>query len=333
MGRQKYGTRMAAVRAAGHSRRHAPRAEFGLWNVPSTLVPAMRVLFAIPHYFNPAPKPGRYGSVGGDQAARIQSVAHCLAGIHQLFGRPQCVIDIARRTTLPANKTIAAAADVIVCTTGNLHLLDRLGLGPGYFSHRPTDAQGPLLGFECHAALRERLGDYDFYCYLEDDLLVRDPWFFVKLRWFADRFGDEALLMPNRFEVARNSIVHKAYVDGPLRRTVTARFQDVTVEPVLDGEVMGQKVTFRRALNPHSGAFFLNARQMAAWAARPDFLDRSTEFVGPLESAATLGVMRAFRIYKPDADSAGFLEVEHPGRRFLSCIRMPRPGELTPSRA
>jgi hypothetical protein len=210
-------------------------------------------------------------------------------------------------------------------------LLDRVGLGPGYYTHRPTNAQGPLLGFECHAALRERLGDYDFYCYLEDDLLIRDPWFFVKLRWFDERFGDEALLMPNRFELARNSIVHKAYVDGPLRPQVTAPYQDVSVQPTLEGELMGQRVTFRRTLNPHSGAFFLNARQMAAFAARPDFLDRQTRFVGPLESAATLGVMRAFRIYKPDPEVAGFLEIEHSGRRFLNRIRMPRPGELNPS--
>jgi hypothetical protein len=288
----------------------------------------MRLLFAIPHYFAPAATPGKYGSEGADPAPRVHALGNSQAGLQQLFGRPQCLIDIARRTTTPANHATAARADVVVCTTGTTHLLDRLGLGPAYFTHRPTDAQPRLLGYECHAALRERLGDYDFYCYLEDDLLIRDPWFFVKLRWFASQFGDQALLMPNRFEVARDRIVHKAYVDGPIRPQATAPFQDVSVEPTLRGEVMGQPVTFHRALNPHSGAFFLNARQMAAWAARPDFLDRSVQFIGPLESAATLGVMRAFRIYKPAPDVSGFLEIEHPGRRFLTLIRMPRPGEL-----
>jgi hypothetical protein len=292
----------------------------------------MRILFAIPHYFNSAPSPGRHGSLGGDPAPRIQSLANCLAGLHQLFGRPQCMIDIGRRTTIPANRTTATQSDIIVCTTGGAHLLDRTGLGPGYFTHRPTNAEPLLLGFECHAALRERLGNYDFYCYLEDDILLRDPWFFVKLRWFNQQFGDETLLMPNRFEVARNSIVHKAYVDGPLLPRVTALFQDVRDRPTLEGELFGVRVTFRRPLNPHSGTFFLNARQMAAFAARPDFLDRDTLFVGPLESAATLGVMRAFRIYKPDPEAAGFLEVEHPGRRFLNRIRMPRPGELVPGK-
>src|SRR5207249_2987067 len=136
----------------------------------------------------------------------------------------------------PANRATAAAADVVVCTAGGRHLLDRLPLGAGYFTHRPTAAEPQLLGFECHAVLRERLGGYDFYCYLEDDLVFRDPWFFVKCRWFAGRFGEGCVLMPNRYEAARGRIVHKAYVDGPLRPEVTAPFQDVSVEPELTAE-------------------------------------------------------------------------------------------------
>jgi hypothetical protein len=289
----------------------------------------MRLLFAIPHFFDPAPKDRRHGSLSGDPRPRIASLAHCLAGLKQQFGRPQAVIDIARRTTTPANQTTAVQLDVVVCTTGSHHLLGRLPLGSGYFTHHDTGAEPKLLGYECHAVLRDRLGAYDYYCYLEDDLLIRDPWLFVKLRWFCREFGDDALLMPNRYELARDRIVHKAYVDGPLRPDVTAGFQNVDDKPTLEAEPFGQRVVFRRALNPHSGAFFLNARQMEAWAAKPYFLDRDTWFVGPLESAATLGVMRTFRIYKPAQETAGFLEIEHPGTAFLSRIRLPRPGGNT----
>lgn len=261
----------------------------------------MPLLLAIPHYFDPAPAERRHGS---------------------LDGPPQAVIDIGRMTTTPANHA-ARLLDVGVCTTGDRHLLGELPLGPGYFHHHPTAADPRLLGFECHAVLRDRLCGSDFYCYLDDDLLIRDPWLFVKLRWFTGQFGDEALLMPNRYEVACNRVVHKAYVDGPLRPEVTAPFQDVADRPTLEGEPLGQRVVFRRPLNPHSGAFFLNARQMEAWAARPYFLDRDTSFVGPLESAATLGVMKSFRIYKPDPETGAFLEVERPGARFLDRIKLP----------
>jgi hypothetical protein len=285
----------------------------------------MRLLFAIPHFFDPAPLDRRHGSLGGDPRPRIESLTNCLAGLRQQFGRPQCVIDIGRMTTIPANHATAVHLDVVVCTTGSRHLLDRLALGQEYFIHHPTKSDPKLLGFECHAVLRDRLGGYDYYCFLEDDLLVRDPWLLVKLRWFAGQFGDEALLMPNRYELARDRIVHKAYVDGPLKPHVTASFQDTRDAPTLEAEPFGQRVVFRRTLNPHSGAFFLNRRQMEMWAGKPYFLDRDTSFVGPLESAATLGVMKTFRIYKPAQETGAFLEVEHPGTRFLTRIRLPGP--------
>lgn len=285
----------------------------------------MRLLFAIPHYFAQSATPGRHGSTGKNPAPRLRALTDCLAAIQQLFGRPQCIIDIGRRTTMPANKAITSVADVVVCTTGSSHLLDRVGLSSAYFTHHATSAEPKLLGYECHAVLRDRLGGYDFYSYMEDDLLIRDPWFFLKLQWFAGQFGDEALLMPNRFEVARDRIVHKAYIDGPLRPQVTAAFQDVIEAQKLEADAIGTRVIFRRPFNPHSGCFFLNARQMATWAEKSYFLDRAVSFIGPLESAASLGVMRTFRVYKPSPETGSFLEIEHPGSRFLSCIRMPDP--------
>ncbi len=289
----------------------------------------MRILFAIPHYYDPLGG-GRHGSLGPDAGTRIKALADCLASLRQQFGRPQCEIDIARRTTIPTNQATAIQADVLVCTTGANHLLDRLPLGTGYFTHLRTQAQPRLLGFECHAALRERIGSYDYYCYLEDDLVLRDPWFFVKLRWFTSQFGDEVLLQPNRYELARNEIVHKAYVDGPLHPSLTAAWQNVDEQPTLSAEALGQPIAFHRTLNPHAGCFFLSAGQMVHWASRPYFLDRDAGFIGPLESAATLGVMRSFRVYKAAPENGAFLEVEHPGTRFLTLIRMPRPGEAIP---
>ncbi len=80
-------------------------------------------------------------------------------------------------------------------------------------------------------------------------------------------------------------------------------------------------MAFHRAKNPHAGCFFLNDRQMASWACQPYFLDRDTCFIGPLESAATLGIMRSFRVYKAGASSAAFFEIEHFGTSFLGELR------------
>jgi hypothetical protein len=70
-------------------------------------------------------------------------------------------------------------------------------------------------------------------------------------------------------------------------------------------------------LNPHSGCFFLNARQMEHWAAQRHFLDRDSRLIGPLETAATLGVLRTFKIYRPAPINADFLEVQHFGTDYL----------------
>jgi hypothetical protein len=181
------------------------------------------------------------------------------------------------------------------------------------------------LGYECQAVLRDRWGNYDYYCYLEDDLILYDPWLFAKLAWFSSQAGMEALLLPNRFERGTGELVNKAYIDGDLAPGVTARFQDVSEIPDFRGTALGVPLIFKRPLNPHSGCYFLTAEQMARWTRQPDFLDRSSSFVGPLESAATLGIMRAFRIYKPSRENASFLEIEHFGTGFLRQLRRSDP--------
>jgi hypothetical protein len=287
----------------------------------------LRLLVAIPHYFSFSPRRGAgsgepfHGSTGGELAARAAALVACVSALHQLYGPEQRMINIEHRLARPANEQLAGPVDILIATTGGAHLLDRLRLPPGSFGHLPTEAEPRLLGFECHAALHQRLGSYDYYGYLEDDLIARDPLYFLKLAWFNAQVGDQALLQPNRYEVGPLGLAHKAYIDGDLAARVTAPFQDLADRPVLKGHVMGTPVLFHRARNPHSGCFFLNARQLAQWAGCPYFLDRDTRFIGPLESAATLGIMRTFRVYKPAPENAGFLEIEHHGTAFLSQLR------------
>jgi hypothetical protein len=277
----------------------------------------MRVLVTIPHYF--CPEGGDHGSVRAADGPRVEALATCLAALREVFDPGQRVIQLTDKTTKHVNQHLVADIDIVICTTRGRHLLDRLPFGE--FQHRATDAEPLLLGFECQAVLRERVGEYDYYVYLEDDLVVRDPWLFLKLGWFTEQVGDEALLQPNRYEVSPVGLVHKVYLDGEIDEEVVRPFQDHRDRPAVLTDVLGARVVFRRPSNPHSGCYFLNAAQMRAWAARPDFLDRDTGFVGPLESAATLGIMRTFRVYKPAPENAAFLEIQHYGNSFLGQLR------------
>jgi hypothetical protein len=278
----------------------------------------MRILLTIAHFFRP--EGGQHASQRKDPRPRLQALTLNIAGLQQLFGKSQNFISIAQHVTVPVNQAQSHDLDIVICTTQDHHLLGELSVPHHFYKHYPTQAEPMLLGFECQAVLRDCLGQYDYYCFLEDDLILHDPWFFVKLNWFTQQAGDSCLLQPHRYELSVHSLTCKAYIDGDLAPKVTAPFQQINDRPKIHGKIMGLPITFHRALNPHSGCYFLNANQMAYWASQPYFLDHDTSFVGPLESAATLGIMKTFQIYKPAPEQANFLEIQHFGMGFLGLI-------------
>jgi hypothetical protein len=284
----------------------------------------MRLLFTIPHYARPetpAEQTPRYGSLGKDLAPRLEALTACLTALHQLYNGAHWFINHARCEAHFAVPVSPCEIDVVVCTTRGHHLLDLLDVDRRYYTHHRTDTEPFLLGFACHAVLRERLGQYDWYGYLEDDLVLRDPWHFIKLGWFNCHAGAGKLLQANRFEAGLNFPTPKVYVDGDLDESVTAPFQNIHDSSPVVGDVLGMQVRFERTLNPHSGCFFLSAEQMAYWAAQRHFLDQDSRLIGPLESAATLGITRTFNVYRPAAVNADFLEVQHFGTGYLAQLR------------
>ena len=274
----------------------------------------MRLLVTIPHYCRRTPDGSpQYGSESGDVPARFQQVYRCITALHQTFGYRQ---QLAATTSTQANTTLFAEIDLVLVTAGADHLADHLPRP--LFVQVATEVQPRHLGFVCHEIMREHAGRYDWYGYLEDDIEVTDSLFFHKLGWFSQQFGHSALLQPNRFEVAPDLETMKLYVDGDTTvPELSARYQDITVRPRLIADALGRSFMFQRVDNVHSGCFFLNAAQLARVAGSPQFGKQTAEFFGPLESAATLMIMRAFEVYKPARENAGFLEVAHLGRRFL----------------
>ncbi|MGE5656563.1 MAG: calcium-binding protein [Actinomycetota bacterium] len=279
----------------------------------------MRILFTIAHFFNPNGR-GKHASERNEPQSRLSALTTCLTALRGLYGKSQCMIHIGECATMPANQTQTHEIEVVVCTTQNYHLVPHLPLPKNFFVHHATNAEPMMLGFECQAVLQANLGNFDYYCYLEDDLILHDPWLFVKLNWFTRHAGNESLLQPNRYEISPQGLVTKVYIDGDLMPHLTARFQNVQEQPLLTGQIMEQTVHFQRTLNPHAGCYFLNAEQMASWTEQPHFSERDTSFISPLESAATLGIMRTFKIYKPAPPCASFLEIQHFGNSYLTLV-------------
>lgn len=282
-----------------------------------------RVLFVIPHYY--AHGNGFYGSTGSAQSLRAAALRQTITALHQTLGSRQAFLlwlqnhvpGKGNGNVIFSNGDFFSQIDVVICTTREKHLIAELGLPSELYHHHPTDAEPMLLGFACHEVLRSQLGRYDWYCYLEDDILINDPLFFTKMEWFVAQHGEDVVLAPHRFERSATEAAHKMYVDGSVRPDFTRPWQDVNDRRHLEAEVMGMTLKFERWPNPNWGGFCLNAVQMEKWIEQPYFGDRDCSFAGSIESACNLGLIKTFRQYKPSPPCAGFFEVEHLHPRYL----------------
>ena len=112
-------------------------------------------------------------------------------------------------------------------------------------------------------------------------------------------------------------------MDGELSPSVTDAFQNLTERPLVESAGLGKTWRFVRAANPHSGCFCLRRDQLQRIGQSQVFASPCDDFIGPLESAASLALMQTFRVYKPAVENAAFLEVEHQSNQFISQLRRP----------
>lgn len=279
----------------------------------------MKILITIPHYFNIS-KESIHGS-GKNPQPRIQAISACLFNIYSLFSPSQCMIDIRNKKTISTNTNFTHNIDLVICTTEDKHLLNQVNIPKNFYAQHNSTLENPKhLGFECQKILKDNLGKYDYYCFMEDDLIINDSLFFEKLNWFNKGTESINLLQPNRYEVSAHGRVLKSYVDGDINTRATANYQNIQEFTYLNSNFLGQQILFQRPLNPHSGCYFLSQKQMEYWVSQPHFLDEDISFISPLESSATLGLMKTFRVYKPAPQNANFLEIQHYGNAFLGLI-------------
>ncbi|WP_338442067.1 hypothetical protein VZH09_02955 [Synechococcus elongatus IITB7] len=281
----------------------------------------MKVLVTIPHFYNPqgaegsANPTGGYGSLGSNAQPRIDALNAVLSALKSQFSSATISYHYTDRMNyqriVPSN---IQQLDIVICTTQSFHILDQLAHPPSSYTHHSTLCQPKLLGFECHKVLQSYLDQYDYYCYLEDDIIIHDSLFFKKLQWLNKNLGTQKLVQPNRYEISTNNQgkTIKHYIDFIYKK-------ESQVNSFL-GVLMNEKVRFVKALNPHSGCFFLTNEQMRYWSSQPHFLDMDTSYFGPLESAATLGLLKTFQIFKVAYEDSYFFEVQHFGDAWAKKI-------------
>lgn len=276
----------------------------------------MRILVMVPHYFGPS-RPEYQTQILGSSVepiGRIAALNEMIVALHAHFGPNRCMFDgkaIASDETAPARHV-----DIVVVTQRDHNILPQLGLAPHAFETAYVDGNPTRLHFHTRLLLRDRLGSYDFYCMMEDDLIIHDTAFFEKLGWFQDEFGVHALLAPVRFELAHTGTPAKVIIDPELPENWTDQFRRPDQKVELVGGWRGSSQAFRLPRNPHAGCFFLSQEQLTYWAEHPSFADCDVSWVGPIESIGTYSLGKVFNIYKPTSPDPFFLALQHFGARY-----------------
>ena len=281
----------------------------------------MKILVAIVHHWNPDGG-GRHASLRPNPQPRTQALQEQLISLRRLATR-QGAIDMGVMEVTDANQSIRHVFDIRIVTDGEHTVLGRLPVEIREMVNEevripPTPKH---LGFEAQKLLAENVDtDFDLLVYLEDDLLIDDPYFFHKIYSFTQQLGPECLLLPHRIELGPYPhLVDKLFIDGPVPKEEQKRLIPSPPPPLAVQHPFGQ-VFFESPKNPHAGCFVLTPDQMRIWMKDPSWQDGDCSYVSPLESAATLGIMKVFRLYKPALPCASWLEIRHWGTSFRALV-------------
>jgi hypothetical protein len=285
----------------------------------------MKVLLSIAHYYR-AEEDGRYASTGNVKrdvrAAVLQRVIEAWRGHFS----ESSILNIGRKAFEPVGGG-EDSLDIVVLVRGDDHLLDPEFCVRHRIAVIQVQTDDPRkLPFGAHSVFADARLAYDMFVYSEDDLRPPDGFLLRKIAGFSEEFGWRRLLMPNRYEWNLKGPALKTFIDGDLKSEFVKPYLDALPdESLLKQKLLGREINFVRARNPHSGFFALSAEQLEYWIQQPHFNDLDCSFIEPLESAATLGVMKTFPIYKTYARDLGWLEIEHLDRRY-SDLKLPRIG-------
>ena len=288
----------------------------------------MRILLAIAHFFRAEEGSNHSSTDAHRRDQRAVAIRNVIDAWRGHYG-PTCSINVWQKRFEPMIG-VADQLDIIVMVNGDNHLLDAdycRSRGVRLYDAKLDNPR--MLGFTAHKLFADARNLYDVFAFSEDDLRPTGGDMIPRILAFQDDYGWRRVLFPNRFEFNSQGPALKTYIDGMLRPGLLAPFEAALPdERFLKGRQGARPLTFQRATNPHCGFFALTTAQLAHWMAQPQFGDQDCSFISPLESAATLGILKTFPIYKPFGRDMGWLEIEHLDTRFSG---MNLPGRPSPA--
>ena len=247
------------------------------------------------HTFRALPALGREPE-GGADAPRLLIVVTHVAGkaSHHTFSKHE---KLAAVLSGVRQSFAHLRYEIVVNTLPGKHVVGELpaDLTAGLTIHAEADPDPMLIEFRVQDLFAARREEFDYFLFLEDDIVVHDTLYLDKFQLF-NRFTRDPkyLLMPNRYEITGAA---KVYIDQN-RYSKLAHLD-------MDG------VQLSECANIHSASYLLSRAQLDLWLASGRQLYRQISYIGPLESAASGCLMEVFRVYKPAPPNLRFLEVRH----------------------
>ncbi len=249
-----------------------------------------KVLVMIPHFVSAAEASDRQTG-----KAKIERLEKALEGLLNSFSH--CDLEIWIQT-LTGHSIVRFLPQY---QQQRIHIEEQQTCEPLYI---PYSIQDKLM-----ARLSE---SFDWFLFMEDDIVIHDSSFLDKLRLFNDYCPEpNGILFPNRYEMLEGT---KRYID--------LSFQHQAAWDRLSAfEINGVK--YAECENPHAALYCLTAQQLKQWAQSQRDWRQLDFMVGPQECAASFSLLENFLIYKPHPQNIYSLEVEHYDTKYSKLYPSP----------
>ncbi|NJO77224.1 MAG: hypothetical protein HC827_01020 [Cyanobacteria bacterium RM1_2_2] len=209
---------------------------------------------------------------------------------------------------------------ILVSTLPRRHIVDFL---PKYQKDSvqlllEPDCDPMYVGFRVQDEFVKQINDFDWFLFIEDDIVLHDSLLLEKLERFNQNCGrPDAVLLPNRYEMWEGK---KNYIDLTIdTRIAWNRLSLIEIEGI----------KYAECTNPHSAFYCLSQAQMKVWMQSGQSWKYQDVMVGPLESAATFCLLECFSLYKPHPANLYFLEVRHHDTKYSKLLPEPSPYTLS----